>query len=128
MNLAGALNAIAGNLIPLLNSASADPSPESQANAASLTRVINALLTDAMQANALDVEQKLAAAADALQRLTAFTTQADAASQRLAKQQSNVTRFVSLATNVGKLIVAAASGNVVAAGTAIGSACGDLGI
>lgn len=128
MTLAQALNAIAANLIPLLNSLSANPASQSQADATALTRVINTLLTDAMQANALDLEQKVAAAGTASQRLSDFTAQADAKSKQLATQQSNVSKFVSLATDVGNVLVAGAAGNVVGIGNALAATCSDLGI
>ena len=128
MTFAQTLNAIAGDLIPVLNSLSADPSPGSQADAIALTRVINSLLTDAMQANALDLETKLASDEAANKRLQAFTTEASTAAQKIAQSEGAVSKFVSFANDVGKVLVAGAGGNVVAIGGALVTVCKDLGI
>lgn len=128
MTLAQTLNAVAAELIPWLNALSANPDPQSQADATALTRVVNALLTDAMQANALDLETKLADATDAARRLADLTASAAAQAKKLAQDQANVAKFISLATDVGKLLVAGAAGNIPGCATALLSACNDLGI
>src|ERR1700676_4743380 len=104
--LAQTLNAIASDLLPWLNALSARPDPQSQADAASLTRLINALLSDSMQANAMDLESKLAGDATAAKRLSVFTAQADAQAKKIAKAKGNVTQIIKLGTDVGKLLAA----------------------
>ncbi|GAC1548884.1 MAG: hypothetical protein NVS2B17_33690 [Candidatus Velthaea sp.] len=126
--LGQALNAVAGSLFPLLGAVSGKTDPQSQADAASLTRTINVLVTDAMLANAQDVEAKLDGDAAAMQRLTNFTASANAKATELAASQANVSRFASLATHVGAVVVAAAAGNVAGCSSALFEACKDLGI
>lgn len=121
--LAQSLNSVAGAIIPLLNAVSANSDSQSQADAASLTRTVSVLLTDAMQANAQDVESKLAGDAKAMLRLTNFTAKANAKAAELAASQANVSRFVSLATHVGDAIVSAAAGNIGGCSSALFGAC-----
>ena len=128
MTFAQTLNAIASTLLAWINSLSAAPDPTSQAASAALTRVVNTLITDASQANAVALEGMLAGDASALKRLSAFTSQADATAKTLATDQANVTRFVNLATSIGNVIVSAAGGNIGGCATALASACNDLGI
>ncbi len=126
--MAQSLNTVASDIIPLLNALSAKPDPQSQASAASLTRVVNALITDAMQANALSVEAKLSGDAAALRRLNDLTSQADSQATKLAQSEANVTKFVSFATHIGNVVVSVAGGNIAGAASGLLSACGDLGI
>ena len=126
--LAQTLNAVASDLLPWLNALSARPDQQSQADAASLTRLINTLLTDSMQANALDLEGKLAADATALNRLTVFTAQADAQAQKIAAAQGSVTKILKFGTDVGKLLAAGASSNIPGAASALLAMGKDLGI
>lgn len=128
MALADALNQVVADLTPLLDSLAANDDPQSQADYTALAKAINSLTNDAMQANALDVEAKLATSADAQKRLAAFTAQADAQAQALAKQQQNVKKFVSLAAHVGQLVAAASTGNVLGGASCALNVCNDLGI
>jgi hypothetical protein len=128
MALADALNQVVADLTPLLTSLAEKTDPQSQADYEALAKAINSLTNDAMQANAIDVESKLSTSADAQKRLAAFTAQADAQAQALAKQQQNVKNFVSLATHVGQLVVAASTGNVLGGTSSALDVCNDLNI
>lgn len=128
MTFAQTLNAIAATLLDWINSLSGAGDSASAAAAAALTRVVNTLITDASQSNAVSLESTLAADAGAMQRLSTFTASADATAKQLAQDQANVTKFVNLASSIGNVIVAAAGGNIAGVASALTSACGDLGI
>lgn len=128
MTLAQSLNAVASDLLPWLNALSARPDKQSQADAASLTRLINTLLGDSMQANALDLEAKLSADDVAARRLATFTARADDQAQAIARAQTHLAKVLKLGTDVGTLFVAGASANFGGAASALFDMCGDLGI
>lgn len=126
--LADTLNSVASALSPLLDELAGKSDPQSQARFDSLSDARSDLLMAAMQANAQDVESKVASDAAAVARLNAFTAQANDKATQLAVSEANVTRFANLATHITSAIAAGGSGNIAGCVSALSSACGDLGI
>lgn len=126
--LADALNSVASALSPLVDELAAKNDSQSQARYNALSDAKSDLLVAAMQANAQDIETKLASDSAAVARLNAFTAQANEKATQIAASEANVTRFVNLAAHITSAIAAGGSGNLSACASALSSACGDLGI